>query len=77
MRAAAVGGAAYYAGKKVQENRDQDAADEAYDAGAEDASSGGVSNEQIAQLRQLAALKEEGVLTQEEFDAQKAKILGA
>lgn len=30
----------------------------------------------IAQLTQLAALKDSGALTQEEFDAQKAKILG-
>jgi membrane protease subunit (stomatin/prohibitin family) len=29
----------------------------------------------IAQLKELAALKESGVLTQAEFDAQKAKIL--
>lgn len=30
----------------------------------------------IEQLTQLAALKDSGALTQEEFDAQKAKILG-
>jgi Short C-terminal domain len=30
----------------------------------------------IQQLTQLAALKDSGALTQEEFDAQKAKILG-
>lgn len=30
----------------------------------------------IAQLRQLAELKEQGVLTEEEFAAQKARILG-
>jgi hypothetical protein len=31
----------------------------------------------IAQLKELAALKEQGILTDEEFAAQKAKILGA
>jgi hypothetical protein len=31
----------------------------------------------IAQLKELAALKEQGVLTEEEFAAQKARILGA
>lgn len=31
----------------------------------------------IAQLKQLAALKDQGILTDEEFAAQKAKILGA
>jgi hypothetical protein len=31
----------------------------------------------IAQLKELAALKEQGVLTEEEFAAQKARILEA
>ncbi len=31
----------------------------------------------FAQLKQLAELKDQGILTQEEFDAQKAKILAA
>lgn len=31
----------------------------------------------IAQLKQLAELKDQGVLTDQEFAAQKAKILGA
>ena len=30
----------------------------------------------IAQRKQLAALKDQGILTEEEFSAQKAKILG-
>jgi Short C-terminal domain len=30
----------------------------------------------IEQLKQLAALKDQGILTEEEFAAQKAKILG-
>jgi Short C-terminal domain len=30
----------------------------------------------IAQLKELAALKEQGILTEEEFTAQKARILG-
>jgi hypothetical protein len=33
--------------------------------------------DQIAQLKELAALKDQGVLTEEEFAAQKAKLLGA
>jgi hypothetical protein len=38
---------------------------------------GGASSEgTIAQLKELGELKASGVLTQEEFDAQKAKILG-
>lgn len=37
---------------------------------------GGISNEAIEQLKELAALKEQGILTEQEFGAQKAKILG-
>jgi BMFP domain-containing protein YqiC len=37
---------------------------------------GGLSNDVIEQLKQLAQLKDAGVLTQEEFDAQKQKLLG-
>ena len=31
----------------------------------------------MAQLKELAQLKDAGVLTQEEFDAQKAQLLGS
>jgi hypothetical protein len=31
----------------------------------------------VTQLKELAALKEQGILTDAEFDAQKAKILAA
>jgi hypothetical protein len=34
------------------------------------------SEDQIAQLERLGALKAQGLLTDEEFNAQKAKILG-
>ncbi len=33
-------------------------------------------NNEIEQLKQLAELKEQGILTQEEFDAKKKQILG-
>ena len=35
------------------------------------------SEDTLEQLKELGELKAAGVLTQEEFDAQKAKILGA
>ena len=35
----------------------------------------GPDDDSIAKLKQLAELKDQGILTQEEFDAQKAKIL--
>jgi putative oligomerization/nucleic acid binding protein len=91
MRAAMVGGTAYYAGKKVQQGREQDAATEArledleaqqaYQQQAATASpppqpaAGGLSDSAIEQLKQLAELKTQGVLTDEEFEAQKRKIL--
>ena len=34
------------------------------------------ASDPIAQLKELAALKDQGVLTEEEFAAQKARILG-
>jgi hypothetical protein len=41
------------------------------------APSGGMTPEAIEELKQLAQLKDQGILTEEEFAAQKAKILGA
>ena len=37
---------------------------------------GGIGEDKIKMLQDLAALKEQGILTEEEFTAQKAKILG-
>jgi len=37
---------------------------------------GGGGQDPIEQLKELAALKNQGILTEEEFAAQKAKILG-
>ena len=34
------------------------------------------SEDQITQLQQLAQLKDQGILTQDEFDAKKKQILG-
>ena len=34
------------------------------------------TDDQIAQLQKLAQLKDQGILTQAEFDAKKAQILG-
>ena len=43
---------------------------------AAEAAPGGMTPEAIEQLKQLAQLKDQGILTEEEFTAQKAKILG-
>jgi len=76
MRAAAVGGAAYYAGKKVQEGRDEDAMAETEAEAYGEEPAEGISDAAIEQLRKLSQLKDQGVLTQDEFDAEKRKILG-
>jgi membrane protease subunit (stomatin/prohibitin family) len=80
MRAAMVGGAGYYAGKKIQEGREEDAYRdermdqlEAQQASAQPA--GGMSDNSIEQLQKLGQLHEQGVLTDAEFEVQKQKIL--
>lgn len=40
------------------------------------APAGDTRDQQIAQLKELASLKDQGILTEEEFAAQKAQILG-
>lgn len=75
-RAAVVGGVAYHAGKKVQEGRDQ----QAYDAELADqqqpaAPPGGLTDDALVQLEKLGQLKDQGILTEEEFEAQKRKLL--
>ena len=86
-----VGGAAYYAGKRAERGQTREEEQEYRlaeleaqaaagqpppAAPAAPAASGGLTNEKLAQLEQLAQLKERGVLTQEEFEAQKRALLG-
>jgi hypothetical protein len=80
MRAAMVGGAGYYAGKKIQQGREEDAGqdarlDEVETQQAAAPSAGGLSDDMIDQLGKLGQLHEQGVLTDEEFDSQKQKLL--
>jgi membrane protease subunit (stomatin/prohibitin family) len=83
MRAAVVGGVAYHAGKRTQEGREED-----YDRDARIAEleaqqaaqaapppAGAPQTDMVEQLQKLAELKDQGILTQAEFDAQKAKLL--
>jgi hypothetical protein len=79
LRAAAVGGVAYM-GSKAGTNRaiqEQAAAAPPPPAPpAPEAQSGGGATDRIAQLQQLASLHESGALTDEEFAAAKAQVLG-
>ena len=91
-RAAVVGGTAYYAGKRAQQGQSREDEQEYRlqeleaqqtaapapppPAAAPAPASTGISNEAIAQLQQLATLKEQGVLTDEEFEVQKRRLLG-
>ena len=87
MRAAMVGGVAYHAGKRRQESQYDD---EMRDARLEQLeaqqaapapptaapAAGGMSPSVIEQLKQLAGLKEQGILSEDEFAQQKQKLLG-
>ena len=80
MRAAMVGGAGYYAGKKAQERRADDAERDARLGEVEAQQSaappaGGLSDDMIEQLGKLGQLREQGVLTEAEFNVQKQKLL--
>jgi membrane protease subunit (stomatin/prohibitin family) len=90
LRAAAVGGGAYMAGKHMARKQDdQYAADADQDQRISDleqqqqpqqqpapAAAGPASSATIDQLKQLAELHQQGVLTDAEFTAAKAKLLG-
>jgi hypothetical protein len=95
LRAAVVGGAAYHAGKRVQEGRDADYERDArmdeleqqqamqqqqmmmqQQAAASPAPAGGITDDAIAQIQKLGELKSQGLITDEEFEAQKRKLLG-
>jgi hypothetical protein len=82
LRAAMVGGVAYHAGKRAQQNRYEDDETEmrleqleAQQSTAGRPSGGGMSQSSIEQLKQLADLKQKGVLTDAEFELQKQKLL--
>jgi membrane protease subunit (stomatin/prohibitin family) len=79
MRAAAVGGVAYAAGKHGaqagQETDPNAPADEQPQAAVDPAPAASSADQSMAELTKLKELLDSGVLTQAEFDAQKQKIL--
>ena len=67
-----------YAGRDAQIAADRDAAYQqtAAPAPAATPAAGEGEGDMIAQLKQLAELHDQGILTDDEFAAQKAKLLG-
>jgi hypothetical protein len=87
LRAAVVGGGAYMAGKHVarssaeqqqqEQGQDQRISDlEQQQAPSQQAPAQAASSPMIDQLNQLAALHQQCVLTDDEFAAAKAKLIG-
>jgi hypothetical protein len=82
VRTAAVVGTAAAVGHAAGARGQQQAAQQApppepqYVEAAPAPPAGGVSPDAIEQLKELAGLRDQGILSEEEFAAQKAKILG-
>ena len=77
--AVVAGTAAHMGAKSAQRSAADDQAQAAPPAAApadEPAAPEAAESAQIQELRQLAALKDQGILTEEEFSAKKAQILG-
>jgi hypothetical protein len=75
--AAVIGGVAHAGAKAGAESAAAEAQQqEAPPPPPAEPAAGGMGPDQMEQLKQLAALHEQGVLTDEEFAEQKAKILG-
>jgi membrane protease subunit (stomatin/prohibitin family) len=75
--ATAVGGRVARHQNQKYEQQDQQAYAQQQAAAPAPAPSAGPSDEAISKLKELAQLKDQGILTEAEFDAQKAKILAS
>lgn len=82
--AAAVGGAAYHAGKRSAEGSSpREPVQAAYpppsdlQSGGDPQPGGGLTSDTIEQLSELGRLHEQGILTDEEFEEQKRRYLQA
>jgi hypothetical protein len=87
LGAAMLGGAGYMAGKRGQRGQDREAEQEQRlqdlegqqqpAAPAAPAAPAGGGDDLVSKLQQLAELQKSGVLSQEEFDAAKQKLLAS
>jgi hypothetical protein len=71
-RTAAVGSAAYYAARRGAQAGQEEQAPEGHEAGPAPEPPA----DPVGQLEELAELQEQGILTAEEFAAEKKKLLG-
>jgi hypothetical protein len=81
-RTAAIAGTASAVSNRVSRRQtqrwaEQDATAAPAPAAPPQAAAGGIVPNTVEQLKQLGQLHEQGVLTDEEFAAQKAKVLGS
>ena len=78
LRAAMVGGVAYHAGKRRQETIEEDQLNEARLQQLEAQQTGAPSapaGVPVEQLKQIAELRAQGVLSEDEFEQQKRRLL--
>jgi hypothetical protein len=84
LRAATIAGGAaiaHHAGKVSQAKADQEGAQDAgiqqtAPAPAPVSAAGGLSQDSLAKLKELGQLRDQGILNDQEFEAQKQKVLG-
>ena len=78
-RAAVVGGAAVAAKKRrdATQTQQEEAGAAQQPAPVEPSAAGGLTPEVMEQLKQLGELHEQNVLSDEEFEREKAKLLGS
>ena len=69
--AAVIGGTAYHAKRRAQAGRGTQAPQVPDDAPAAEP-----AQDSVEQIRELAELREQGILTEEEFAAEKKRLLG-
>jgi hypothetical protein len=74
--ATAVSGSVQHKQQQKYANQEQQAAAQQQAAAAPAAPAGPSADEQLLEIQKLGALKDQGLLTEEEFTAKKAQILG-
>jgi Short C-terminal domain len=74
-RAAVIGGVAYHAGKRGVQAGQQEQEEAQYET-SDQAPAPEAARDPIEQIKELSELRAQGILTDEEFTAEKKKLLG-